>query len=449
MTKARRSHAHLPALALLAPGLVALASAGCFLDTAGVDPAPRALNFPTSIVLAPPRVAGEAPAFAYVVNSNFDLRYNGGTVLALDLAGVDAAIDACRDEPCTIGDLADIVPEGGEVITGSFPGGAALSSDGSRLYAPFRSDGSLTYIDVNPASGALSCRAGGAVGGRCENAFRRGDESIASQRGESMPGDPSRLLLRPLPDPTAGDLLVVLDRSGKASLFVDRPGAAANEAPKLIDVVDGLPSNAVGLAYDEAAEVVWVSSANTSPTARLAKLGIALDARASAERSYLFRAGEVRLSGLDDGLDVRDLVLDGERLYVLSRRPQAVVSIDLARAGEGGGDLPIGRVIGLDVGASRLVAATVGTRRYLFATCYDGRTLFVIDAETGSVEDVVRGFSGPFEVVVDEVRARALVTDFRSSVVRVVDLSPLVERSSAPLRIVATLGVPRAPSELN
>ena len=39
---------------------------------------------------------------------------------------------------------------------------------------------------------------------------------------------------------------------------------------------------------------------------RLAKLGIALDARASAERSYLFRAGEVRLSGLDDGLDVRD-----------------------------------------------------------------------------------------------------------------------------------------------
>jgi DNA-binding beta-propeller fold protein YncE len=157
----------------------------------------------------------------------------------------------------------------------------------------------------------------------------------------------------------------------------------------------------------------------------------------------------VRLSGFDDGLDVRDLVLDGERLYVLSRRPQAVVSIDLARAGEGGGDLPIGRVIGLDVGASRLVAATVGTRRYLFATCYDGRTLFVIDAETGSVEDVVRGFSGPFEVVVDEVRARALVTDFRSSVVRVVDLSPLVERSSAPLRIVATLGVPRAPSESN
>jgi DNA-binding beta-propeller fold protein YncE len=449
MTKARRSHAHLPALALLTPGFVALASAGCFLDTAGVDPTPKALNFPTSIVLAPPRAAGEAAPYAFVVNSNFDLRYNGGSVLTLDLARLDAAIGACGDTPCTLADPGAVVPEGGEVITGSFPGGVALSSDGRRLYAPFRSDGSLTYIDVNPATGALSCRAGGAVGGRCEDAFRRGDESIASQRGETMPGDPSRLLLRPLPDPAAGDLLVVLDRSGKASLFVDRPGAAANEAPKLIDVVDGLPANAVGLAYDAASETVWVSSANSSPTARLAKLGIALDARASAERSYLFRAGEVRLSGLDDGLDVRDLVLDGDKLYVLSRRPQAVVAIDLARAGEGAGDLPISRVIGLDVGASRLLAATVGGRRYLFATCYDGRTLFVIDAETGAVADVVRGFSGPFEVVVDEVRARALVTDFRNSVVRVVDLSPLVDGSSTPLRIVATLGVPRAPSELN
>ena len=226
-------------------------------------------------------------------------------------------------------------------------------------------------------------------------------------------------------------------------------GAGANEAPKLVDVVDGLPASAVGLTYDEGTGTAWVSSANTSPTARLAKLGVAIDARASAERSYLFRAGDVRLSGLDDGLDVRDLVFDGDKLYVLSRRPQAVVIIDLARAAESSVELPIERVVGVDFGASRLVVTTLGGRRYLLVTCYDGRTLFAIDAETGAVEDVVRGFSGPFEIAVDEVRERAFVTDFRSSVVRIVDLAPLAARTNEPLRIVATLGVPRAPSELN
>ena len=53
------------------------------------------------------------------------------------------------------------------------------------------------------------------------------------------------------------------------------------------------------------------------------------------------------------------------------------------------------------------------------------------------------------EIAVDEVRERAFVTDFRSSVVRIVDLAPLAARTNEPLRIVATLGVPRAPSELN
>ena len=449
MTKARRNPAHSPALASTASCVLAVALSGCFLDTAGVDPVAGGLNFPTSIVMAPPRATGEAPAFVYVLNSNFDLRYNGGTVLALDLARVEAAIDACAGGPCVLDDLGAFVPPGGEVVTGSFPGGAALSTDGTRLYAPFRSDGSLTFIDIHPDAGALSCRAGGATGGRCDDFHRRGDESIASQRGESMPGDPSRLLLRPLPNPDEGDLLVVLDRSGQASLFFDRAGAGANEAPKLVDVVDGLPASAVGLTYDEGTGTAWVSSANTSPTARLAKLGVAIDARASAERSYLFRAGDVRLSGLDDGLDVRDLVFDGDKLYVLSRRPQAVVIIDLARAAESSVELPIERVVGVDFGASRLVVTTLGGRRYLLVTCYDGRTLFAIDAETGAVEDVVRGFSGPFEIAVDEVRERAFVTDFRSSVVRIVDLAPLAARTNEPLRIVATLGVPRAPSELN
>jgi len=450
MMKARRSALSVPFAAqrLLAviPALAACFGAGCFLDTAGVDPVPGEINFPTSIVMAP----GAAPDYVYVFNSNFDLRYNGGTVMAINIADVDAAINdptRCETKPCILATPSQFIA-GREVVTGSFPGGAAISTDGRRLYAPFRSDSSLTFIDVNPATGELFCQLGGVPGGRCDEFHRRGDEATANLRGESMPGDPSRVLLQPRPAPLTGDFLVVLDRSGKASMFFDGTAAMPDVAPTLIDVIDGLPPSAVGLAYDAVAGVSYVSSANSSPTARLARLGVAIDEPAPV-RSYLFRAGEPRITGLDDGLDVRDLAFDGDRLYILSRRPEAVVFVDLRRAGLSSGDLPIERVISVDFGASRLKLATIGGRRFLFVTCYDGRTLFIIDAETGVVEDVVRGFSGPFEVAVDESRNLAFVSDFRSSVVRVVDLQPLAEGSSEPILIVATLGTPRAPSELN
>ena len=453
MMKARRSALSVPFAAqrLLAviPVLAACFGAGCFLDTAGVDPVPGEVNFPTSIVMAP----GAAPDYVYVFNSNFDLRYNGGTVMAINIADVDAAINdptRCETKPCILATPSQFLAAGREVVTGSFPGGAAISTDGRRLYAPFRSDSSLTFIDVDPATGELSCQLGGVTGGRCDEFHRRGDEATANLRGESMPGDPSRVLLQPRPAPLTGDFLVVLDRSGKASMFFDGTAAMPDVAPTLIDVIDGLPASAVGLAYDAVAGVSYVSSANSSPTARLARLGVAID-EPEPVRSYLFRAGEPRITGLDDGLDVRDLAFDGDRLYILSRRPEAVVFVDLRRAGLSSGDLPIERVISVDFGASRLKLATIGGRRFLFVTCYDGRTLFVIDAQTGVVEDVVRGFSGPFEVAIDEVRNLAFVSDFRSSVVRVVDLEPLAAPggSSLPIRIVATIGTPRAPSELN
>jgi DNA-binding beta-propeller fold protein YncE len=445
MMKARRGSALSASIALLSAVLLA----GCFLDTSGVDPVPGAINFPTSIVMAPAGTSGAAPGFVYVVNSNFDLRYNGGTVMSLDLARIATAIAACTETPCVLRKPSDFLAAGHEVTTGSYAGGAAISSDGTRFYAPFRSDGSLTFIDVDPTTGELTCQSSGATGGRCDDSHRRGDDPSSSIRHESMPGDPSRVLLQPRPNPADGDFLVVLDRSGKASLFFDRTTGTRSPAPTLIDVVDGLPPSAVGLAYDAAAGISYVSSSNTSPTARLARVGVAIDEASGGERSYLFRAGEPRLSGLDDGLDVRDLAFDGDRLYLLSRRPQAVVFIDLTRAGFSGGELPIERVISVDYGASRLALATIGGRRLLFVTCYDGRSMFVIDAQTGAVEDVVRGFSGPYEVAVDEVRALAFVSDFRSSVVRVVDLGPLADGTSEPLQIVATIGVPRAPSELN
>jgi hypothetical protein len=113
-----------------------------------------------------------------------------------------------------------------------------------------------------------------------------------------------------------------------------------------------------------------------------------------------------------------------------------------------GVDLPIRSLVDVDVGASRLLRAVVGGRPVLFVSCYDGRTVYVIDPARARVLDVIRGFSGPFGMAVDEARSLLYVTDFRNSTLRLVDLAPLAEDRPEPLRITATLGAPRAARDL-
>ena len=60
----------------------ALLSAGCFLSSEGISPPLDTFYFPTGVVVSPDRKA------LYVVSSDFDLQYNGGTVLLIDLKSV-------------------------------------------------------------------------------------------------------------------------------------------------------------------------------------------------------------------------------------------------------------------------------------------------------------------------------------------------------------------------
>jgi hypothetical protein len=302
-------------------------------------------------------------------------------------------------------------------------------------------------VDFSPDTGALTCRSEGA-GGACADAYRRGDEVIASQRGKAMPSDPSRLVIEPLPAPLRGDMILVLDRGGSASLFFDDTTGPQRLAPKLVDVQGGLPTAAGALAWDSRTATAFVGSTSQNGNPTIARVGVTIDALSgNPERSFLFRAGDLRLLGLDDGLDVRDLSFDGDRLYVLTRRPEALVVVDFGLRVPGV-DMPIRSVIDVDAGASRLVRASVGGRTLLFVSCYDGRTVYVVDPIRLRVVDVIRGFSGPFAMAVDEARSLLYVTDFRNSTLRVVDLAGLAEGRAEPLRITATIGTPRTAREI-
>ncbi len=80
------------AFVLLSGALAFSVPAGCFALGAGLEPPDQQFYYPTAIITSP---GGHA---LYVVNSDFDIQYTGGTVQAVDLEGLRRCIGPLRDD---------------------------------------------------------------------------------------------------------------------------------------------------------------------------------------------------------------------------------------------------------------------------------------------------------------------------------------------------------------
>jgi len=131
---------HTPLLGVL------LVVAGCPVDNPGVTPPTDRFHFPVSLAVSQPQ-AGGSPVL-YVVSSNFDLRYNRGTVHAVDLGKLGDVPD---------GDITPGVdPEHGYVHIGQFAGTAGVypvpgATDHLRLFVPVRADNRLHVLEAQGA----------------------------------------------------------------------------------------------------------------------------------------------------------------------------------------------------------------------------------------------------------------------------------------------------------
>lgn len=233
----------------LARGALAAAAvviAGCYIGNQGEDPPLNRLYFPTGLVTSPGRTA------LYITNSDFDLQFNGGTVMAFKLglmrdvilkpllkdlvAGLGTA--ACTNlklppnfdqvggalepnpggagstetdsgfallypGPCNAVDSTQLI---GPVATiGAFASGATLAlrtdgKPGARLFVPVRGDPSATWFDVPDDRGfdpktqtptfALNCDGTGAPLNRCSDTHKAGVNPSDSVRGLTMPTEP-------------------------------------------------------------------------------------------------------------------------------------------------------------------------------------------------------------------------------------------------------------------
>lgn len=353
---------------------MALASA-CYISNEGKSPPLDALYFPTALVVSPGRTA------LYVANSDFDIQYNGGTVLALDLRAIrkplgqllarltqGEGVAACgavdvpglgrlapnpepllHPGPCSPLSIAPFV--GGKAVVGAFASGAALASSPTeaqaRLFVTVRGDPSVTYFDVpddrdpkaiaSPCFGEV-CLACGQQDDteRCGAVHRVGDRSTASQRGLVLPPEPVGIAAS-----DDGRALVVAQQTEASVSLVINPFQGV---PTLEFVLPSLPPGPTEVAsvpmprfvreagaadaavvYDPGFLVTYSGAAQVDLVRALPDDG------ASPPRPFLTRATAAGISTNANGADSRGVVIDASQRTACE---QACASGDLACLGD-------------------------------------------------------------------------------------------------------------------
>ncbi len=295
-------------VALIGPAAIAavaaLGNVSCYSAGGGQTPPLKSIYFPVGMAVS---THGNV---LYVVNSDFDLQWNGGTLQSYDLhllrqnaaRLISQPLPGCPFNPATTSptnpnsrqrpgftcapptDASPYVRD--SVIIGAFATDLKLvvqrdthgvvldhASDGrpipGRLFLPVRGDASLTWADVaidtdvpapETATDASSYPAfridcePRTSDNRCSAGHHAGTSPSepGNTRGITMPGEPFGMAIGE--DGTS--LLLTHQSDSKTSLFatglaipVDDPNAASNArtTPSLQFVLDGLPSGGVGI----------------------------------------------------------------------------------------------------------------------------------------------------------------------------------------------------------
>jgi hypothetical protein len=369
-----------------------------------------------------------------------------------------------------------------EIRITSFSTAIGLSSDGRYLFAATRTDSSLIYMHVDAEAAhpgdVLSCK---------------GDEITCSMRGErlpdplgtggealSWPPDPEALVAGPLSDwqtdqatPVDGDFVLVAHSgitsggvpSGAVSLFVLQPGRGGQPAKlSLASALTGLAGALPGISYDPITRYAYMPLAAGGSPKLLTRIGVAVttnsDGKVDFNGTRPFYADELFLDGAAPFSDTRDVAflpavpnagvaLAQDRALIVSQQPSAllVTDIDPTRNAPGTAQVKATAVVG--PGATRVVVGDFDGQPLAIVGSFGSRELSVIDLSTMLPRAVVPNLSGPFALALDEDRRLLYVDDFRSSVIRIIDLAPALDpESTETVRVVATLGKPRVLQEL-
>jgi DNA-binding beta-propeller fold protein YncE len=449
--------------------LFACALQACYLDNPGDAPPPGTLYFPNAIALS--READGDPArYLFVANSNFDLRYKAGSLQALDLEQLAQRIDDCDGrESCSTIETKDLLV--GEVLIGSYSTGLAVSANGDRLVVSTRTEDSLGYVELDADAarmpngpGILKCADG--KPSPCGLATRGPDRRTDDGDKLHWPSEPAAVLTGRLSDfepalalPSGRDeYALVAHRNGPVSLFVEQ-----DDELVLTDVLPSGAPFAASLAFDPQTRFVYAAlaqyAASNSVLTRM-RVEVPEGAERPELRAFLTAPGVVQI--VTNLVEPRDLAflpaipgtssaLSTPSAVVIAGRPSALQLTELpdASADNRPDSVRVKEVTVLGFGAARVATAIVDGVPLAVVSSFDAREVAVVDLRTMRTRSMRPNLSGPFDIELDAARHYVYVTDFRSSVLRVIDLEPLLAGDAdGSLAVIATIGKPRVIQEL-
>jgi hypothetical protein len=404
------------------------------------------------------------------------------------LDACDDALDACRRDDCAYDegtcfvDPSDDDVFAGEVRVGSFATALSLAQNGRRIFVATRTDDHITTVPVRDTAGggrALACPASTPA---CGVASTRPAEP--TDRLPSWPGDPTDLHVGRLSawaeEEVDGEYVMVAHRLGAVSLFVEQAGSS-EPGFMLVDTLTPFPSTLPGIVQLTGLErdpgsglvhtsLLWNTAGGPGTRLALGRIGMDLDLATSGavERALLYDAGLLLFDGLAGLTQTRALTfvgatdganpdVGGAQALVVAEAPTSLLFVDVDPGGDDGDRARVSRATEVGSGASHVVAGVLGAPgspeqvRVALVSCFDAREVYVVDLDSGLVRSVVRNLSGPFRLALDGPRARLYVADFRSSIVRVLDLAPVMRATAdaeTSARLIATIGRPRVVQEL-
>lgn len=465
--------------------MTAAATAGCqaeldgLLGTEkpGLDPPRDRFFFPTGLALTPDG------RYLFVSNGNSDLKYNGGSVVVVDmmeamhrLGNPGDYLDTCRYAPQNnqlvecheedVGNTPGVVMSDLTVRTGFYPSFIALERvsesvcdsddlpaawDGVvryRLYTPVRGDPSLTYIDVITSDSSevecLDCGDGCTTSEirDCKADYRVEAPSKARQDYvySTLPEEPYGLALE-----REKGFVVLAHLAGGSLSLVDLCGDPADGHPDLVDVllgvmgqdVDGRSGGFNVVQRDEADPCGWFYVSNRA-AAQLMTLRVSgCDAAVDADRGLRLVTGPAVIltapfGPLESGADLRGLAMapDGNRLFVLSRTPPSLLVLDTSLE-DGQPRNEVLDVVEICPKPSVLRVRTMEDGRTLaYAVCFASGEIYVVDTHDAQVVDRIEAGGGPHDLALmpdsapPELRDFAVVSNFGEHTVGVIDLRP-------------------------
>lgn len=450
-------------------GLGIVVAAGCYNPGEGADPDDLHPYFPVGLAVS------DSGRWLFVANSNFDLKYNAGTVLALDLAKIKDEARKCGEklranptDACKYGvDTKDFAAA--SVRIGAFAadmratarhaaGSGAIVPNAGRLLLPVRGDASLTAIDFDESESGVTLRCSGSpqpFGGRCSGNWLLGTDPAKSDRVIALEGEPFSLAIPEWtdsatePGKSGGIAAVVHQSSGNVSLFVQATTDGSPPPGRLAYILGGLAGGGTAIAaLDNAGGYPRFLVTNRTQSNALV---VQFFPDPQPGRSALVLTDVVPISPQATGFDTRGVVVDppatGEtrptRVFLTNRTPAALV---VGQVDPETKKLSFYENVALPVGPSRITRASIDGKTLILATSFDARAVVIYDPDARRITNVVRTDKGPYATTVDPVSKLAFVCNFTDSNIQVIELDPAAAGRPDYQRVIFAVGKPSAPS---